>query len=63
MQQIMGAFESSYDFIQEENMREIIQLVVSFTGSLGFAALFNIHGKNSGLRHWVDVCPGLYIWQ
>lgn len=39
MQQIMGAFESSYDFIQEENMREIIQLVVSFTGSLGFAAL------------------------
>ena len=26
-------------------MREIIQLIVSFTGSLGFAALFNIHGK------------------
>ena len=25
-------------------MREIIQLIVSFTGSLGFAALFNIHG-------------------
>ena len=24
-------------------MREIIQLIVSFTGSLGFAALFNIH--------------------
>ena len=45
MQQMMGVFESSYDFIQEENMREIIQLVVSFTGSLGFAALFNIHGK------------------
>lgn len=43
MQQMMGVFESSYDFIQEENMREIIQLVVSFTGSLGFAALFNIH--------------------
>lgn len=63
MQQMMGVFESSYDFIQEENMREIIQLVVSFTGSLGFAALFNIHGKKSGLRHWVDACPGLYIWQ
>ena len=55
MQQIMGAFESSYDFIQEENMREIIQLVVSFTGSLGFAALFNIRWKKTlGLRHWVD---------
>ena len=24
MQQMMGVFESSYDFIQEENMREII---------------------------------------
>lgn len=40
MQQMMGVFESSYDFIQEENMREIIQLVVSFTGS-------------SALRHYL----------
>lgn len=61
MQQIMGAFESSYDFIQEENMREIIQLVVSFTGSLGFAALFNIHGKKlwfaalGGCLSWADI--------
>ena len=39
-------------------MREIIQLVVSFTGSLGFAALFNIHGKNSGLRLQEAACPG-----
>lgn len=33
-------------------MHEMIQLLVSFTGSLGFAVLFNIHGKNSGLRLW-----------
>ena len=26
-------------------MHEMIQLLVSFTGSLGFAVLFNIHGK------------------
>ena len=31
MQQMMGVVESSYDFIQEENMREIIQLVVSLS--------------------------------
>ena len=55
MQQMMGVFESSYDFIQEENMREIIQLVVSFTGSLGFAALFNIHGK----KLWFAALGGL----
>ena len=28
-------------------MHEIIQLLVSFTGSLGFAVLFNIHGKKT----------------
>ena len=58
MQQIMGVFESSYDFIQEENMREIIQLVVSFTGSLGFAALFNIHGK----KIWFAALGGCLSW-
>ena len=46
MQQMMGVFESSYDFIQEENMREIIQLVVSFTGSLALRHYLIIHGKN-----------------
>ena len=58
MQQMMGVFESSYDFIQEENMREIIQLVVSFTGSLGFAALFNIHGK----KLWFAALGGCLSW-
>ena len=58
MQQMMGVFESSYDFIQEENMREIIQLVVSFTGSLGFAALFNIHGK----KLWFAAVGGCLSW-
>ena len=28
-------------------MHEMIQLLVSFTGSLGFAVLFNIHGKKT----------------
>ena len=54
MQQMMGVFESSYDFIQEENMREIIQLVVSFTGSLGFAALPYVCG------FWSTVAITLY---
>ena len=54
-------------------MREIIQLVVSFTGSLGFAALFNIHGKKlwfaalGGCLSWavylaVEVVTSLYLW-
>ena len=38
-------------------MREIIQLVVSFTGSLGFAALFNIHGK----KLWFAACRRLPV--
>ena len=48
MQQMMGVFESSYDFIQEENMREIIQLVVSFTGSLGCISGSRVHNARSG---------------
>ena len=55
-------------------MREIIQLIVSFTGSLGFAALFNIHGKKlwfaalGGCLSWAVylavefVTPTLYLW-
>ena len=39
-------------------MREIIQLVVSFTGSLGFAALFNIHGK----KLWFAALGGCLSW-
>ena len=39
-------------------MREIIQLVVSFTGSLGFAALFNIHGK----KLWFAAVGGCLSW-
>ena len=39
-------------------MREIIQLIVSFTGSLGFAALFNIHGK----KLWFAALGGCLSW-
>ena len=39
-------------------MREILQLVVSFTGSLGFAALFNIHGK----KLWFAALGGCLSW-
>ena len=39
-------------------MREIIQLVVSFTGYLGFAALFNIHGK----KLWFAALGGCLSW-
>lgn len=42
-------------------MHEMIQLLVSFTGSLGFAVLFNIHGKNSGLRLLAGACHGQFI--
>ncbi len=38
-------------------MREIM-LVVSFTGSLGFAALFNIHGK----KLWFAALGGCLSW-
>ena len=41
-------------------MHEMIQLLVSFTGSLGFAVLFNIHG-NSGLRLLEGACHGQFI--
>lgn len=39
-------------------MHAIIQLVVSFTGSLGFAALFNIHGK----KLWYAALGGCMSW-
>lgn len=39
-------------------MNEIIQLLVSFTGSLGFAALFNIHGK----KLWFAALGGCLSW-
>ena len=39
-------------------MHEIIQLLVSFTGSLGFAVLFNIHGK----KLWFAALGGCLSW-
>jgi len=45
-------------FFGRKNMREIIQLIVSFTGSLGFAALFNIHGK----KVWFAALGGGLSW-
>ena len=39
-------------------MHEMIQLLVSFTGSLGFAALFNIHGK----KLWFAALGGCLSW-
>ena len=62
MQQMMGVFESSYDFIQEENMREYSWSYPSQDPSALRHYLISME-KNSGLRHWVDACPGLYIWQ
>lgn len=42
-------------------MHEMIQLLVSFTGSLGFAVLFNIHGKKLWFAAlgWVPVMGSL----
>ena len=39
-------------------MHEMIQLLVSFTGSLGFAVLFNIHGK----KLWFAALGGCLSW-
>ena len=36
----------------------MIQLLVSFTGSLGFAVLFNIHGK----KLWFAALGGCLSW-
>ena len=39
-------------------MHAIIQLLVSFTGSLGFAALFNVHGR----KLWFAALGGGLSW-
>ncbi len=39
-------------------MKEFVQLIVSFIGSLGFAALFNIHGK----KLWFAALGGCFSW-
>ena len=39
-------------------MQEIIQIAASFIGSLGFAALYNLHGK----KLWIAGVGGMICW-
>ena len=62
-EQIMGAFDSSYDLFRRKICGKSYSWSYPSQDPSALRHYLISMEKNSGLRHWVDVCPGLYIWQ